>query len=182
MKAAILALTFLAATCLVGCSSQSAELEKAKAEADAAKAESALLKAQMAELGVKPGSPANSEEAIKKAVKEFFGDLANGSLRGAYDSMSQAYQKRTDLKEFEQFIEKNPGLKLGASHISRMDGVTGVVCKARKLAKNNVYEYDIATNGEYTNYRRNINITLRLIQEEDRWKIDDFVEIKDRPL
>ena len=135
------------------------------------------------EIGVhKSGSPANYEETIRKAVKEFFGDLDNGSLRGAYNAMSLAYQKRTDLKAFEQFIEKNAGLKLGANHISRMDGVTGIVCKARKLAKDNVYECDIATNGEYTNYRRNINITLRVVQEEGRWKIDDFVEVKDKAL
>ena len=135
------------------------------------------------EIGVdKPGPPANYEKAIRKAVKEFFGDLDNGSFRGAYNSMSLAYQKRTDLKSFDQFIEKNPGLKLGANHISRMDGVTGVVCKVRKLAKDNVYECDIATNGEYTNYRRNINITLRVVQEEGCWKIDDFVEVKDKAL
>lgn len=184
MKVAILAITVLSAVSIVGCFSQNAALEQAKAEADAAKTELAKVKAEAdaakAELALLKAqlagneSPAGAEATVTKAVQDFFADLHNGFYRNAYQSMSLAYQKRTDYEAFEQFLEINPALRDGGGNWTENGNY-----KARKLGNENAYECEFATLALGRMDWRQIKITMRLVEEEGRWKIDDFVEVKD---
>jgi hypothetical protein len=180
MKAIMLALVFVAPLSLVGCS-QNAELERVRAERDAAKAELAqvkaeldLLKAQLAGLAEKQNkSPANPEEAVRKAVQAFLSELASLFPRSAYESMSAAFKMRVDRTAFEQFIEQHHGLTAGVQE--------GAFCpmKIRKLDKDNIYECDCIT----SHLKGNVfvcHFTLRLVQDDGAWKIDELVEYKDR--
>jgi hypothetical protein len=88
--------------------------------------------------------------------------------------MSAAYGQRVDRKGFDLFIEKHPGLKVGGTNVS---GIAPLY-KVRKLSKENSYECDYATLKVSTPDRA-INVTLRLIEEEGRWKVDEFVEVKE---
>jgi len=204
MRRTLVALTLLAVASLVGCS-QNTELQKARAEADAAKAELAQVKGELDQLKAQlapksaelaqlkgeldrlktqsaPKSPDDSEEAVRKSVREFFGDLAKGFVRSAYDLTSLAYQKRTDLKSFEQFLAHHRALQVGAANLSDSPLFEGdTSSKVRRLAKGNAYECDMVTSAQDGISLVRINITLRLIEEEGRWKIDDFVEVKSSP-
>src|SRR5262249_55716832 len=125
-------------------------------------------------------TPDDSEDAIRKSVREAFRDLDKGLVRNAHDSTSLAYQKRTDLKSFEQFLAQHRALQVGAANLSDYDkGDTS--SKVRRLAKGNAYECDMVTIAQDGISLVRINITLRLIEEEGRWKIGDFVEVKSSP-
>jgi hypothetical protein len=50
--------------------------------------------------------------------------------------------------------------------------------KFRKLGKDNAYECDIVI----PDVGGPSNMTVRLIEEEGAWKIDDFVELKERKM
>jgi hypothetical protein len=111
---------------------------------------------------------------VRKSAREFFDDLNAGRFVSAYQSMSAAYRKRVDRKGFDQFIEKHPGLKVGGTSVNG----PAPLYKVRKLAKDNSYKCDYATLKVSTPDRA-INITLRLMEEERRWTVDEFVEVKE---
>ena len=189
MKLLTLAVFLVSLVSLAGCAYESdalkmaraetdaakAELVKVKAEADAAKSELALVKAQLARANSKPALLA--EDAVAKIASDFFLDLSKNRLRSAYDYMSADYKKRVERKAFDDFIEKHPGL----ASFARDDGFgrpqTGPL-KVRK-AKDNAFECDCKTSyirgGVYIS-----TFSVRLVQEEGAWKIDDFLEINDR--
>lgn len=190
MKPVTLAAFLLGLASVAGCSSDTEALKKAqaegaaakeeltkvKAEADATKAELALLKAQLAGAGGK-SSPV-AEEAVSKAARDFFLDLSQSKFRSAYEMMSVGYKMRVERKAFDEFLEKHPG----PMNVARDNGFGQPEyqpIKIRKLAKDNAYECDCQTS--YIKGAVYIsNFTLRLVHEEGAWKIDDFLEIKDR--
>ncbi len=140
------------------------------------KTELELLKAQVAAQDSKSKSAAAGADAVRKAAQEFFDDLNAGRLVSAYQSMSAAYRKRMNRGSFDQFIEKHPGLKFGGTQVN---GIAPLY-KVRKLSKESAYECDYATTKLNIPVDRAVNVTLRLIDEQGRWTVDDFVEIRER--
>jgi hypothetical protein len=125
----------------------------------------------LAGLGGKPDQLApDTVESVRTAVLEFFGDLYGNRLRSAYDSMSVAYKGRESRQNFDQFIAQHPSLREASG---------GVVLqkeyyKVRKLGKDDVYECDCPSAAG-----SNL-VTLRPIREKGAWRIDEFVEFKER--
>ncbi len=149
-----------------------ARVEKLEAENAAIKRELAKLKKTLAALQGKPNTlPQAAEVKLKKALDHFFEDFDKGRLRSAYRSMSQPYQKRTKRSAFDAFIATHKSLLLKACRESFRREY-----KFRKLAKDNGYECDIVI----PDIGGPSNMTVRLIEEKGTWKIDDFVELKER--
>jgi cell division protein FtsB len=150
-----------------------ARVEKLEAENAAIKRELAELKKTLAALQRKPKTlPQAAEAKLQKAVKDFFEDFDHGRLRSAYGSMSQAYQKRTKRAAFDAFMKMHKSLMLKAAR----GGFDAPRYKFRKLAKDNAFECDVVMPDE----GGPSNMTVRLIEEEGAWKLDDFVELKER--
>jgi hypothetical protein len=148
-----------------------ARLDKLEAENAAIKRELAELKKNLAALQGKPNTlPQAAEAKLKKALDDFFEDFNKGRLRSAYHSMSQPYQKRKERGAFDAFMATHKSLMLKAcNEFTR-------TYKFRKLAKDNAYECDIVI----ADVGGPSNMTVRLIEEEGAWKIDDFVELSER--
>jgi hypothetical protein len=148
-----------------------ARVEKIEAENAAIKRELAELKKTLAALQGKPNTLPQAEHAkLKKALDDFFEDFNRERLRSAYHSLSQSYQKRTKRRTFDAFMATHRSLMLKACNQFRRD------YKFRKLAKDNAYECDIVIADE----GGPSNMTVRLIEDEGAWKLDDFVELKER--
>jgi hypothetical protein len=156
------------------------EVAKLKARIDKLEAENAAIKKELAELkktlaslqGSPDKLPQAAEAKLKKALDDFFEDFRKGRLRSAYGSMSQAYQKRTERGAFDAFLEMHKSLMQKAGR----PGSDAPSYKFRKLAKDNAYECDIVM----PDVGGPSNMTARLIEEDGAWKIDDFVELKER--
>jgi cell division protein FtsB len=157
-----------------------ARIDKLEAENTAIKKEIAELKKQLTALG---GSPAtgprkpkltDEEEKVTLTANEFVADLEKGRLASAYLLTSGAYQKRTARKAFDELIEAQPILKKLAKteHLREH--------KIKKLPKGKGYEYYL-TSAELGNGSplgpNVLNLTLRLIDEEGEWKVDE-IEIR----
>jgi cell division protein FtsB len=157
-----------------------ARVDKLEAENTAIKKEIAEVKKQLTALG---GSPAtgprkpkltDEEEKVTLTANEFVADLEKGRLASAYLSTSDTYQKRTARKAFDELVEAQPILKKLAKteHLREH--------KIKKLPKGKAYEYYLTSaelgNGDALGPNL-LNMTLRLIDEEGEWKVDE-IEIK----
>jgi hypothetical protein len=153
-----------------------ARIDTLEAENTAIKRELAQLKGQLvALLGSPKQLPQTEENKLKKAVFDSFEDLGRGRLRSAYLSMSQPYQKRTDRASFDAFIAEHK--KLTRLFQEGNSPLHQSIYKFRKLAKDKAYECDLAF-PSFVLGPNELNLTLRLIEEEGTWGIDDFVEMK----
>jgi hypothetical protein len=179
MRPAFVALSLLAVFAFVGCA-DNAELKKARAEAEEAKAELLKVKAELDAAKTEGKSPAIVEEAVRKVVCEFFLDLSKARDRSAYEFMSDAYKKRVDRKGFDEFMEQHPALRGVAETDASVLQPRFSEIKVRKLAKDNIYECDSHGFGKGEGRSIIEDFTLRVVEEAGTWKIDDFVEIKER--
>jgi hypothetical protein len=180
MKFVTRAVFLLSLAWLMGCSSESEAVKKAQADADAAKEELAKVRAELdaAKTELARGkSPPAAEEAVRKVVCDFFVDLNQARDRSAYEFMSDPYRKRVDRKGFNEFMEKHPALR-GVVNFGNPLLPQFRLIKIRKLAKDNVYECD--STGFHDSTGVEAIFTLRVVQEAGAWKIDDFVELKER--
>lgn len=152
-----------------------ARIDKLEAENAAIKSELAELKKQLAALQGGSRKPPQPEETdhLRKPVHDFFEDINKGRLLSAYRSMSQPYLKRTERTAFDAFVEKHKSLLLKGARIGFGDTPQ---YQFRKLAKDNAYECDIVM----PDVGGPSNMTVRLIEEEGVWKIDEFVELRER--
>jgi hypothetical protein len=149
-----------------------ARIDKLEAENTAIKKEIAELKKQLAALGgsptTGPGKPKLTDEEAKVtlAANEFVADLEKGRLASAYLSTSGAYQKRTARKAFDELMEAQPILK------KLVEIEPWREHKIKKLPKGKAYEYYL-TCAELGGSNV-LNMTLRLIDEEGEWKVDEI--------
>jgi cell division protein FtsB len=151
-----------------------ARVEKLEAENAAIKKELADLKAQVTTLRKSPSKSPNLTEAkqLEQAIEAFRGDLIKDRLTSAYNFLSARRQKRMDRKAFNAFIKKHPLLKARLFLTEY---------KFRKLPKEvaaNGYECYVLCSGGTADPV--LNMTLRLVQEGGDWKLDEFVEIKEK--
>jgi hypothetical protein len=157
-----------------------ARIDKLEAENIAIKKEIAELKKQLTALG---GSPAtgprkpkftDEEEKVTLTANQFVADLEKGRLASAYLSTSGAYQKRTARKAFDELMEAQPILKKLVTTEPWSEH------KIKKLPKGKAYNYYLTSPelGSGGPLGPNVlNMTLRLIDEEGEWKVDE-IEIR----
>lgn len=97
-------------------------------------------------------------QASQQAGSSFLADIAADKLESAYEATSDSYRKTTTIKQFREFVAKNPALVNGTAAMTQIQFL------------NNVMTVTFQVNSP----QGQTSCTLTLVKQGDDWKVDRF--------
>ncbi len=121
----------------------------------------------------RPAAPAvpvvvSDEIKVDEIGKGFIGDLESNRFLSAYKTMSDAYQKKTERKDFDALIAKFPGLRrMNSSSYPREQ-------KIRKHTDKSWEFYFTGRDAQGAIGKNLVNLALTITKDGDEWRIHEL--------